>query len=278
VKLQYYPLPVIAISKISIQQKSIIMKFFLATLTLLSIAAIPTLVAVGQRTDDDAIKKAIQAVWAASVSKNPDGVKANWKQDPRVVNTYVSRNNYFSVDSWDSLSASIERTYKANPKPNRTSFTIRNHTILANGSMAFAAYDAIVTPVDADPNTFPYQPDSIYFRTYQVLEKEGSLWKTLAMINTNPKSYDFASDHAIESDINEIGYRFLLAKRYNEAIEVFQLNVKLYPNLWNTYDSLGEAYAAAGNNKLAIKNYEKSIKLNPKSESGKTALAKLKQL
>ncbi|TMI88896.1 MAG: tetratricopeptide repeat protein, partial [Bacteroidetes bacterium] len=45
----------------------------------------------------------------------------------------------------------------------------------------------------------------------------------------------------------------------------------------NTWDSLGEAYAAAGKKTEAIENYEKSLKLNPNSESGKTALAKLKQ-
>jgi TolA-binding protein len=40
---------------------------------------------------------------------------------------------------------------------------------------------------------------------------------------------------------------------------------------------LGEAYALAGNKKAAIENYEKSVKLNPKSTSGPEALAKLKQ-
>src|SRR5438034_420044 len=34
----------------------------------------------------------------------------------------------------------------------------------------------------------------------------------------------------------------------------------------NTYDSLGEAYGVAGEKDLAIKNYEKSIELNPKNE------------
>ena len=51
----------------------------------------------------------------------------------------------------------------------------------------------------------------------------------------------------------------------------------MFPDSWNVYDSLGEAYAAAGNKKEAIENYEKSIKLNPKSESGIAVLAKLKQ-
>jgi hypothetical protein len=40
---------------------------------------------------------------------------------------------------------------------------------------------------------------------------------------------------------------------------------------------LGEAQAFDGDKTEAIKNYEKSIALNPKNENGKAALAKLKQ-
>jgi len=69
----------------------------------------------------------------------------------------------------------------------------------------------------------------------------------------------------------------LAAKKIKEAIEVFKLNVKLHPDSWNVYDSLGEAYAADGNKKDAIANYEKSIQLNPNSQAGKEVLAKLKQ-
>jgi Flp pilus assembly protein TadD len=58
---------------------------------------------------------------------------------------------------------------------------------------------------------------------------------------------------------------------------VFKLNVQLHPESWNVYDSLGEAYAAAGDKKNAIANYEKSIQLNANSQGGKDALAKLKQ-
>ena len=55
-----------------------------------------------------------------------------------------------------------------------------------------------------------------------------------------------------------------------------RVNVKLFPASWNAYDSLGEAYAAAGQKDLAIQNYEKSVQLNPKNDNGKAALAKLK--
>ena len=38
-----------------------------------------------------------------------------------------------------------------------------------------------------------------------------------------------------------------------DAIPIFKLNVELYPNPSNVYDSLAEAYAANGDKVLAIK-------------------------
>lgn len=80
-----------------------------------------------------------------------------------------------------------------------------------------------------------------------------------------------------ESQVNQIGYVLLYsAKKVPEAIAVFKMNVEDFPESSNTYDSLGEAYDVAGEKELAIKNYEKSVELNPKSESGLAALKKLK--
>ncbi len=39
---------------------------------------------------------------------------------------------------------------------------------------------------------------------------------------------------------------------------------------------LGDAFAAAGNKKPAIENYEHSLKLNPKNDEGAQKMAKLK--
>ena len=64
--------------------------------------------------------------------------------------------------------------------------------------------------------------------------------------------------------------------RLQDAIELLTTNVRLFPESWNTYDSLGEAYAKVGDTALAIQNYEKSIQLNPKNEIGKAALSKLR--
>lgn len=83
-------------------------------------------------------------------------------------------------------------------------------------------------------------------------------------------------DKTDERTLNQLGYVLLGDKKTDEAIKVFQLNVQEYPKHWNCYDSLGEAYMAAGQKDLAIQNYEKSLELNPKNTNGADMLKKLR--
>ena len=73
-----------------------------------------------------------------------------------------------------------------------------------------------------------------------------------------------------------MGYQLLSRKKLPEAIAVFELNVADFPSSWNVHDSLGEAYAAAGQREKAIASYEKSLELNPSNTSGADQLRKLK--
>ncbi len=59
------------------------------------------------------------------------------------------------------------------------------------------------------------------------------------------------------------------------ALEIFKLNVYLFPNSWNAYDSYGEVLLKDNNKEEAIKMYKKSIDLNPKNENGKKVLENL---
>jgi CubicO group peptidase (beta-lactamase class C family) len=78
-----------------------------------------------------------------------------------------------------------------------------------------------------------------------------------------------------EVQMNRVGYALLQKNRLDEAIEIFKLNVEEFPTSWNVYDSLGEAYAVKGEHELAIKNYQKSLKLNPQNTNAVEALKKL---
>ncbi|HKQ50999.1 MAG TPA: tetratricopeptide repeat protein, partial [Pyrinomonadaceae bacterium] len=78
-----------------------------------------------------------------------------------------------------------------------------------------------------------------------------------------------------ESPMNSFGYALLRNKKVDEAIEILKLNVEAFPSSWNVYDSLGEAYMIKGEKEQAVKNYQKSVELNPKNEGGIEALKKL---
>ena len=84
--------------------------------------------------------------------------------------------------------------------------------------------------------------------------------------------YDFR-----EEQLNTLGYQLLQSGMKKDAIEIFKLNVEEFPKSFNVYDSLGEGYMINGDTKLAIKNYEKSLKLNPKNDNAKKMLDKMQQ-
>jgi len=80
-----------------------------------------------------------------------------------------------------------------------------------------------------------------------------------------------------EERINNLGYSLLQEGKLVEATVLLKLNVEFYPDAWNTYDSLGEAYMKAGQKDLAISNYKKSLELNPQNSNAREMLKKLEQ-
>ena len=72
--------------------------------------------------------------------------------------------------------------------------------------------------------------------------------------------------------LNSQGYAWLRQDRIREAIQLFRLNVELFPGSCNVYDSLGEAMLRNGDKEAAIKNYKKSLELNPKNSNAEKML------
>jgi len=75
--------------------------------------------------------------------------------------------------------------------------------------------------------------------------------------------------------MNNLGYSYLGENKLEEALMVFKLNVETFPKSWNVYDSYGEALMKNGNTDLAIKNYKKSLEINPDNQGAKEMLEKL---
>ncbi len=79
----------------------------------------------------------------------------------------------------------------------------------------------------------------------------------------------------LETSLNGIGYYFAHMGELESALQVLRLNVDLFPESWNVYDSYAETLLKNGDRQSAISNYQKSLALNPESQSAKNALADL---
>lgn len=79
---------------------------------------------------------------------------------------------------------------------------------------------------------------------------------------------DLETYYSSEEELIIEGYRFLHAGNAKYAAEVFKLSTEVFPDKDNPYDSYGEALLVLGDTLQAIKNYKKSIELNPNNQNG----------
>jgi tetratricopeptide (TPR) repeat protein len=77
-----------------------------------------------------------------------------------------------------------------------------------------------------------------------------------------------------ETDFNRKGYQLIGEKKYQDAISVFKINVALYPNSYNVYDSLADAYLRNGDSLQAFNNYKKALELNTGNDRAKEYIKK----
>ena len=87
---------------------------------------------------------------------------------------------------------------------------------------------------------------------------------------TQKEVYEFA-----EPVLNVLGYQLLGQGNVAAATAFFRLNAEEYPDSSNVYDSLAEALMAAGSKTDAIRNYARSLELDPANRNAVEQLAKL---
>ena len=79
-----------------------------------------------------------------------------------------------------------------------------------------------------------------------------------------------------EGEVNAVGYVLMRSERLEQACSIFELNTRVFPDAYNTWDSLGEALMTLGRNDEAISAYEKSLELNPENENARTMIARIR--
>ena len=107
------------------------------------------------------------------------------------------------------------------------------------------------------------------YQQMQTLGTDNTLRKVEDILEEN--DYDVRSSRPL----NMLGYELLGENKIRMAIEVFKLNVRLFPGEANPYDSLGDAYVQGGEKDKAKEAYEKALQLDPNFEYSRKKLTEL---
>ena len=238
------------------------------TLKLFKILAINSLLVSGFVCQGQSQKAALQLIQdynKATLLENLPKMKSLWIHDNQVFTQSIGKGFYTKTTGWLQIEKRLDSLFSL---PSDSLVNFGTPQIIRSGK-DFAIIEYTPTMYSATDN-YNYQ-----FQVSIVAINQKGAWKIASRTVTHPDSY-LKNAANTENEMTYLGYTFLEQNELEKAIDVFILLVKFYPNNWNSYDSLGEAYAKAGDKKMAIENYEKSLQLNPKNKNGIEALKNLR--
>jgi len=141
----------------------------------------------------------------------------------------------------------------------------------SNGKVSSRMINRIANRIYDDLENYPLK--NAYFPLRKEIltdaNKGMDFYKELKQLK--PMEYNFKD----ASTLNRIGYDLLREERVEDAISIFQLLVSEFPNDGNPYDSLGEAYLINEEYDLALRNYTKSLALNPKNTNAENMIEEI---
>jgi tetratricopeptide (TPR) repeat protein len=91
------------------------------------------------------------------------------------------------------------------------------------------------------------------------------------------KDADDANHDINEGNLNNQGYNLLNNQKYDLAKFIFKINMTLYPNSANVYDSYAEACMVSGDTAQAIQYYKKTLAMEPNNPNAVKMLEKLRR-
>ena len=142
-------------------------------------------------------------------------------------------------------------------------------------TLAMAAGLFVVTMADWMPKVkAAFDPRKSVAETLWVTIASGGIDQAVQQYH-DLKAAPHATYNCGEDQLDALGYRLIHARKFSEAIRIFQLNVEAYPRSSDAYDSLADGYRKAGDKAQAIANYQKSLQLNPKNRDAEVMLQKL---
>jgi tetratricopeptide (TPR) repeat protein len=77
--------------------------------------------------------------------------------------------------------------------------------------------------------------------------------------------------------LHQIGSNLYRENKFDDALKVYVLNYKEYPDSFTTNDALAETYLKMGDKKAALKFFKKAVELMPDYEYGMKMIEELKK-
>jgi tetratricopeptide (TPR) repeat protein len=178
--------------------------------------------------------------------------------------TSASQNGYHRVLGFDSLLSPGDQYFNTPADPNVKRISKTDFKVNIKGPIAIVDLTVKGAGLFA-----PFAGDQTI-----IMEKQGKTWRILRQHTVMKTSYQL-NEANIEAGLNTQGLKLLELKKFDEAIKVLTLNTELFPNSFNTWDSLAEAYMAKGETHIATGFYKKSIQLNPDNNHAKAMIEQM---
>ena len=166
-----------------------------------------------------------------------------WRGAEKIEPVVIDENTFFIVDMYKKL------RFVQDPETKK-----RYLSIIPKKNESTITYDYLKVP------------DS--FKTPSMYLKSGNYEKALTGFLAI-KNQDSSNVLINENEFNTLGYELLRKEEYQNAIAVFDINVALYPESDNAYDSLADAYLRSGDSLQAFENYKKALTFNNRNNRAK---------
>lgn len=156
------------------------------------------------------------------------------------------------------------------PEYNAGFTVIFNSNGKTSGRLINRAANFIYNDLESYPKRSPY----FELRKEMLVDTKAGIGYYHELKINHSEGYTFSNP----SSLNRIGYNLLQVDKITEAISVFELLVNEFPDSANSYDSLGEGYFMNEQYDLSLKNYRKSLALNPENGNAVAMMEKIEQL
>ena len=191
---------------------------------------------LAQSADVDEVKRVIRAETETYYQRDTTGWKRTWILDSTAIRTFITSGSYSVARGWDNFGPSTIASIRNTP-PQAVQIERTNYVVRIDGALAWAEYD--------ERTNFAADSIPLVARQQRTLVKRNGEWRILSAGSFVGSSFG-ASPRAIETRLGGVGSDLSAAKKHRDAIEVLELNARLFPGSADAHATLADGACCLG--------------------------------